>query len=37
VKVYYDGEWISGIHIGGEMIHGGGKDKLRTGVRIRVK
>ncbi|WP_047154844.1 hypothetical protein [Aneurinibacillus tyrosinisolvens] len=37
MKVSYGGEWISGIHIGGDVIHSGGKDKLRTGDRIRIK
>ncbi|WP_047151104.1 hypothetical protein [Aneurinibacillus tyrosinisolvens] len=37
VRVNFDGEWISGIHIGGDIINYGGKAKLRIGDRIRIK
>jgi hypothetical protein len=37
VKVNDNGEWISGIHIDGDIINYGGKAKLRIGDKIRVR
>ncbi|WCK55285.1 hypothetical protein PP175_04700 [Aneurinibacillus sp. Ricciae_BoGa-3] len=37
VQLNYNGEWISGIHIGGNIINYGGKDKLRIGDKIRIR
>jgi hypothetical protein len=37
VKVSDGGEWISGIHIDGSVVHSGGKDLLLIGDRIRIR
>ncbi|WP_047151784.1 hypothetical protein [Aneurinibacillus tyrosinisolvens] len=37
VKIKHNGEWINGIHIGGDILYYGGKDKLRIGDKIRIK
>jgi hypothetical protein len=37
IKLNCNGEWISGIHIGGNMINYAGKDKLRNGDQIQIR
>jgi hypothetical protein len=37
VKFEDNGEWVSGIHIGGEVIYSRGKRGLQPGERIRIR
>jgi hypothetical protein len=37
VKFEDNGEWVSGIHVGGEVIYSGGKKELQAGERIRIR
>jgi hypothetical protein len=37
VKFEENGEWVSGIHIGGEVIYSRGKKDLQAGERIRIR
>ncbi|WCK53285.1 hypothetical protein PP175_18345 [Aneurinibacillus sp. Ricciae_BoGa-3] len=37
IKLLYNGEWVSGIYIDGDVIYSKGKERLRIGDNIRIK